>query len=388
WVPDMSVAQFRKLIGQRQAPESSARKEGSAYELHFPFVATHPSGIREVMLRVDSSDYSPNAISILTAGTSGNEYRFTRTLLSSEPRTAEIARLFSTEPAALRAASSASHPAAPPVLSRPAPLSYSSTEASQTEVAISQALHNVDACLGEEVYIFPMSDGTLLVQGLVDSAARRQTIRNALRPFDAVVHVEVFLARELKSGSELYRPPDEMTEQLPQEASSNASATSAELPGATMPLYSQLRQHFLAAGKTSDEAEKQVSVYSNELVTTARQTFLHAWALRRLDHEFSGSRTRQLPITSLAEVEKLRQDHRRWISTLTQHQAEMLEEILPESSARAVQGLARESDTETILRLAQQQNELVRSLFTPSQKPLASDLGLHHLLEVLHRMGA
>jgi hypothetical protein len=44
-------------------------------------------------------------------------------------------------------------------------------------------------------------------------------------------------------------------------------------------------------------------------------------------------------------------------------------------------------DSDSLLRLAQEQNDLVRSLFTTSAKPLETGEGLSRLLIVLHRMG-
>jgi len=62
-------------------------------------------------------------------------------------------------------------------LRAPVPLTYSNSRATVQEVEIADALHNVDACLGEEVYLFPMSDGSILVQGLVDTPARRVLVQ-------------------------------------------------------------------------------------------------------------------------------------------------------------------------------------------------------------------
>jgi hypothetical protein len=65
----------------------------------------------------------------------------------------------------------------------------------------------------------------------------------------------------------------------------------------------------------------------------------------------------------------------------------MLQEALPETAGLGRQ-LPSQADTDTLLRLAQQQNDLVRSLFTPSQQHLSTSIGLQHLVEVLRRMGA
>ncbi|HVO81805.1 MAG TPA: zf-HC2 domain-containing protein [Terriglobales bacterium] len=387
WVPDVSVAGFRRLIAGRGSAQASARRHGDTFELSYPFAPGHPSGITEASLLVSSRDYSPNRLSIVTSnrGTSW-EYRLTRTSFSFEPRSVEVASLNS--PADISNRSTDRSAPAPP-LRKPVPFSYAGSHASEAEVAAAEALHRVDACLGEEINLFPMSDGSLLVQGLVDNSARREAIRKTLQSVSGSLRVEVFVPRELKSGSELYRPPDQLGDTLPAGSAVTTSATLADLSSTKMPLYEQLYRHFAQPGISSEETDKQVAVFSNEVVTLARQTFLHAWALKRLDREFSAERTSGLSATARQKVEQMRQDHRRWISTLAQRQTEMLSDIAGAGLAADMTQLDTvQQDSETLLHLAREQNDLVRALFTTSQQTPETASSLARLLVVLRRMGA
>ena len=387
WVPDVSVAGFRGLIAARDKSESAVRKFGSTLELHYPFAAGHPSGITEAMLQVDSTSYSPKSLSIIAGpADTDREYRFTRTSSTVESRTVELARLTPPADISLQSGQNGSTtPAAP----RAVPLSYLNSRATEQEIAVAAALHRADACLGEEVYLFPMSDGTLLVQGLVDTAARREAIRQALRTVSGSLRIEVYLPRELKNGSELLNPPDRFDEKPAVSVGPSTTATLADLSSAKMPLYDRLYQQFSQPGASADDVNKQVAIFSNEVVTLARQTFLHAWALKKLDREFSAQRTAGLSASALEQVEQIRQDHRRWISTLAERQAEMLSRVagsdLVEGAAQVAKG---QQDSDSLLRLAQEQSDLVRSLFTTSATPLETGDGLSRLLSVLHRMGA
>ena len=386
WTPDVSIAGFRRLVAARGDTTATARREGDSLELRYPFAPGHRSGITEALLVVDQRDYSPASISVITAHQGASwEYRFTRTSFSSEPRNLELARLNSV---AATSASSPGRSATVPPLRRAVPLSYANSSASDSEVAAAAALHRVDVCLGEEVNLFPMSDGSLLVQGLVDSSARREVIRLALRLVAGPLRVEVFVPRELKSGSELYNPPDQFGDKLPAGGGPASRATLADFSSASMPLHDELYRHFAQSGGSPEEISKQVAVYSNEVVTLAQQTFLHAWALKRLDREFSRVRTAGLSPAALEQVEQMRQDHRRWISTLAHRQAEMLSEIPGAAlAAPATQVDAGQQDSETLLRLAQEQNDLVRALFTTSQPAPETASSLARLLAVLRRMG-
>jgi hypothetical protein len=384
WVPDGSAHEFEKLLAGRGNTEANGKKDGSEFDLHYPFAAGHTSGISEALLRVNSSDYAPLGVSLFTQP-EGDEYRFTRTGFEVAPRTVEIARVFKADVPELTGRANSV-----PALPKAVPVPYANSRASQEEVAVAEALHGVDACLGEEVHIFPMSDGSLLVQGLVDKAERKNAIQAALRHVDANLRIEVYLPRELRSGSELFSPPDVtadgQTVELP-----SSEATLADLSSGRVPLYAQMREHFARPQQDAEETERQINAYSNEVVTLARQTFLHAWALKRLDVEFAPQRTAGLAPELLQEVAKIKGDHRRWIATITQRQAQMLSELpgADASAAAAAEARASEkSDSDTILRLAREQNDLVRSLFTTSTTRQETEPGLDRLLAVLRRMGS
>jgi len=384
WIPDLSPSEFRKILSGRGVDENSAKKVAGLFELHFPFAAAHPSTITEAVYVVDARDYAPVRMSLLTteAG-SPVEYRFIRSEFRVEPRTTELARLFSSNEPAPRTASSA------PRSNRVVPLTYLNSTASEAEVAVANVLHGSDACLGEELHIFPMSDGSLLVQGLMDSGARRDAVRRALKSVPGPLTIEIYLPRELKSGTQLLKPPDEPIGPDATEPRAAIGTTLADLSNQQIPLHDMLYRHFSNESSTKEETERQVNAFSNEVVTLARQTFLHAWALKRLDREFSGKRTSSLPPTAAQAVQRMREDHRRWIATISHRQAQTLGSVV-ESSATTSLGASVDSnaDTDTLLRLAQEQNDLVRTLFTISSRPTQPSASVTRLLALLRQMGA
>src|SRR5581483_8204061 len=250
------------------------------------------------------------------------------------------------------------------------------------------ALHRADACLGEEIYLLPMSDGSLLVQGLVDGPGRGGRIRESLKGVAGPLRIELYLPRELKSGAELYAPPDTLSDRVASGGTASYTATLADLSSARMPLYDQLHKHFVQTGVAPDGIDKQIAVFSNEVVTLARQTFLHAWALKKLDREFSAERTAKLSPSALAQIEQIRQDHRRWISNLAHEQAEMLSHVADSPVTASLSDDSHTQDSMSLLRLAQEQNDLVRSLFTSSTASPETSGSLSRLLSVLQRMGS
>jgi hypothetical protein len=385
WFPDLSVSAFRRLADWRGNTPLSAQRDHGVFRLHCPFAADHISGIVEAQLRVDSGEYAPSGLSIFTSGADGgHEYRFTRTAFAAELRTPEIAKMFlSAESARFSIASARSLPG----VGQPVPLSYANSRASESEVSIALALHQVDVCLGEEVYIFPMSDSSLLVQGLVDTPARRQSIRQALKAVAGSLRIEVYVPRELKDGSELFRPPYQLASGV--RAAGSSTAVLADLSGASVPLHEILYQHFYKQGASPEDTDKQVALFSDEVVTLARQTFLHAWALKRLDLEFRVERTGGLSASALEQIEHMRADHKRWISTIASREGEMLAPIAGPDVMASVAQVAGAQDSDTLLRLAQEQNDLVRSLFTSSASQAPGNANsLSRLISVLKYMGS
>lgn len=382
WVPDVSVNGFRQLIASRGDTHGSAHRNGGEFEVRYPFLPDHVAGIAEAQLSVNANDWQPTSVSILTSDHQ-REYRFTKTAFLAEPRTMEIAAMFAPREIAKR--TGARIPELPPAR-RVIPLSYSEVRASEDEVAASEALHKADACMGEEIYVFPMSDGSLLVQGLVDSAARRQAIRQSLKEWGGPTHVEIYLPRELKNGSELFSSPDRDQQKLSPVAMATG-AVSSDVAVETMPMYNRLYQHFLKPGISTDETQQQVAIFSNQVVTLARQTFLHAWALKKLDGEFSPQRMAGLPGWAIERVEQMRQDHRRSIAGLAKRQSEMLSSIAGPKTAPDVSSSVGQLDSDALLRVTQQQNDLVRALFTTSQQASAPDASLAQLLSLLRRIG-
>jgi hypothetical protein len=382
WRPDFSVVVFRRLISSRGSPASSVEKQGNLFALHFPFAPGHESGLAEAQLLVEARNYAPVGLSLITANPSV-EFRFARTTMATETRSPELARLFTPDiPEKVR-----THPA--PELHKIVPLSYEGSQASAEEVRLALALHDADACLGEEIHVFPMSDGSPEVQGLVDTAERRDAIRKALHAVDPAAHAQIFLPRELKSGSELFRPPYPIPEPS-YGLHPTSAATLADLSSQRIPMYEELYRHFAKPGVSPEEAEKQINAFSSEAVTLARQTFLHAWALKKLDEEFSSRRIHGLSPESLQEIERMRGDHRRWIATLSHRQANMLSLAIqvPARDLHVEPTVQGTPDSDSLIRLAQEQNDLVRSLFTVSSGSADTELALARLLAVLHRMGA
>jgi hypothetical protein len=154
-----------------------------------------------------------------------------------------------------------------------------------------------------------------------------------------------------------------------------------------IPLYEQLFQHFSKPGVSTEETEQQINAFSDEAVNLSRESFLHAWALMKLDLEFSSDRSAGLSPSSVQELERMRQDHRQKITSISRRQSEMLAQAGVASRGQLASTSLKNLDTETLLHLTREENELVRSLFTVSSATPETGSAVSRLTILLHRIG-
>jgi hypothetical protein len=378
--PDTAAAQFRKLVAGRGATETHVHKGESSYGLDYAFVQNHPSSIRNAILWVTNRSYDPFQLSIFAVnGSSVREFRVTRESRIFESRDTEDARLLSALP-------NSPVPSPNPITAHPpvlAPFKYGQIPASPSEVRATELLHKLNACLGEEVYVYPMPGGTILVQGLVDSSDRRHVLMNALNRADGSIHPEIFTPDQLRAGVHLF--PSPYTD-LPVNASiSPASATeqSADLSGQQIAFHDELVANFQSEGKSPEEAERSVAAFSSELSTLSEKLLLNSWALERLNSEFPASRTAQLPKEDLDTLHSLDLDHRQQIHDLVHRELALLAHIPLPDTAASVQttGFPHEN-----LDLAKAQEKIVRALFTASQQNARKSESLSRLVQILRTL--
>ena len=172
-----------------------------------------------------------------------------------------------------------------------------------------------------------------------------------------------------------------------------ANMTLADLSSEQMPLYSALMAHFSAGGASHDEAQNRLAAFSNELVNSARQTLLHAWALKKLDREFATQRMTSLSPQSIADIVRMKADHQRWIVILSRRQSELLAQT---GINAASNGNGQSSDdnapsksfSDKTLHDAETESELIRSLFTVNSDANDTNESLTRLMTLLRQMGS
>jgi len=400
WTAGVSVPGYLRLIAERGDTRVEATRVGAGFEITHPFMAGHPSGIEEARLYVDGERWLPVRISLFTRDASGrHEFRFTREALEFLPRTPELARLFaSARPASASRSTAARRDATPETRDlapprRPLPLAWDATRASDAEAAVAGALHALGADLGEEVNVFPMSDGTLLVQGLVDTDSRRQAIERALQQVPSPLHIEVHTPADLQGGADLFAPPWRAVTDVeaPSAMAPAPAVRMLDTGGLRVPLQKRLEDHFgrtlrSAGGEPTPSAvSRAVSAFSNDIVSRSRTALFHAWALYRLDQQFSPARSGELSAAAVEQVTAVRRAHRDDIVRIARELSGL---IGPLGAPRAapLRPFGPGPDTATLLRLVSDADALVRELFTLSSADVDPAPSLSRLTVLLHQI--
>jgi hypothetical protein len=377
--PDTSANQFRKLIANRGNTETHVRKGDGSYGLDYVFAEHHPSGIRNAVLWVTKNSYDPFQLSIFVInGTISKEYRVTRKSRVFEKRTLEIAKLFTAPSSALASPPNSLAAHATVVL----PWKYVQIPASSDEVQATEILHKLNACLGEEVYVFPMPQGITLVQGLVENTQRQQILTNALAHLDPSVRSEIYTPEQLNSRVQLFPSP---YGNLPTAIGKNNAIPperDVNFSGRQMAFHDELMLNYQNEGKNSEEAEKSVAAFSAELSALSGKLLLNSWALQHLEEEFPASRTTQLTKSDFDALNSLRQEHLQQIRELADREALMLARIPLANSKLSSQNSAI-TPPGKILKLAQEQEKLVQALFTASQQSARKSEDLSRLVQIL-----
>ena len=396
WAPGVDVRGYLRLIADRGETSASATRTGALVEVTHRFTTGHPSSLSESRLYVDATSWLPVRISLFgDTGDGPYELRFSRTTLEFLPRTQALAAMFAAArpnanagvaSKALSGRASASRDTA--TARRPLPLTWDAAPASDLEALVADALHGIDADLGEEVNVFPMSDGSLLVQGLVDTVARRQVIEQALQRMPGELRIEVRLPADLRGAVDMFAPPWRAPrgDDLPRPVVA-APVVVADAGGLRMPADQIVEAHLArerrAGGTAFDSSSLRPAVarYANDVVSRSREAVFHAWALFRLEQQFAPARTHTLSPAALASVARVRQSHRERLARLARALGTSIEPLVDtSSSARSV---APPGDAGTLLDTVTQADELVRMLFTVSAAPVDAPGALVRLSSLL-----
>lgn len=246
--------------------------------------APQPDSIVESSLVVRAADWRPVQQRLRVQGVSGiREYELTEIAYEVVPRSSLDAAVFDS-PEQSRPASGVPEPA----LALPAPLETAHPPI-ETVIQALYALHRAHACLGENVEVLRDATGTVIVQGVVGTAERKEQIQAALEPVrDLVVRIKTI--EEAQSAS-VPAAPARVVE--PPEARSAAESRRS-------PIQEALKDR-VSADRIGELAYRAVSL--------SEDWAADAWALRNLAEAIPANEVVNLSGSGRAMLAGMVQDH-------------------------------------------------------------------------------
>jgi len=205
------------------------------------------------------------------------------------------------------------------------------------EMEAAYALHRLRACLGEAVEIHHSPQGTIQVEGLVETFQRREEIANALA---GISLVRVRLQTVPEAMKDTRAASDTSPERQAPERPQPESPAALEVQSARLPLQDFLEPYYSApagaAGNgpgpgragTAAQVRQQIAELSKEVVSLSESASAEMWALRHLAERYPSSRAQALPPGARWLLEAMVRDHLTELKSLMSRVRRLLEPVL------------------------------------------------------------
>jgi RNA polymerase sigma factor (sigma-70 family) len=371
WQLEPSAQSFRSLIGEPAAIEVEERS--TTYVLTYERTRIiGASRLLKATLTLNQSDlHAIEQTLIVQRGDELREYRFVEASAELLPEKAVAPSVFEIEPELTGGVAEPGRPGdwasrdlttsrVPPSPSASTPPSASA----ELEVDVAYLLNTAKADRNEQVTLTRSVGGSLRVEGIVDTAERKQEFLKALAPVSNNPAVKI----EIRTVAEAMQKPIAPGAVSIQETEETANTVAAD---------DELRAYFEkhgVAGPTDDAIRK----YSSRVVKRAYEALFHAIELKRLSNRFAN-----VDMQTVAPGAR-----EKWLDMLHEHAtafaretAALRQEIqpvfFPDASVPGGEGGVITSDAELaraierLHKLALSNNEALRSAFTTSSRSSA-----------------
>ncbi|HEY2970875.1 MAG TPA: sigma-70 family RNA polymerase sigma factor [Pyrinomonadaceae bacterium] len=284
WELSPSAKEFTSLIGSTDEARLEERPTGYvvSYEDGGQLSALERQGLIKATLTLSRADLHAVAQTLLVQqGAEIREYHFVEVSLERrapatvapavfEPDAVLVSERTNDEGGRIRTDSESVHPSS--LIPHP-----SVVATAELEVEVLQRLNQVGAFLGEQLSLTRTSDGSLLVQGILETDQRKSEILRALGDVahNPAVRVQVETVAEAQKR-ETRRSPGSITLQ------------GVQVTGGSVPVEADLRNYFSSKRGFSGEAlDQEVRRFSTRIFNRSIQVRLRALALTQIAERFS-----------------------------------------------------------------------------------------------------
>jgi len=343
WQLGLTAKEFTSLIGNSEA----ARVEETVATYLISYTgepAAGTSGIVKATLVLSRADlHAIEQTLVVQRENQAREYRFVETSFERRPPNSVAPAVF--EPDAELLSSLRPNTGTPELETRnskpetnspPSPVLATAA----LEVEVLRLLNQAGADLGEQINVTRTPAGQLSVQGVIDTAQRKEEILRALRSVSGnpAVHIEI------STVAEAVRRQPQTTQR-----SIDITVESAQPASNTLPVDADLRRYLSARGVPAGQMDDEVQRFANQAISKSRQAMYHAAAMKRLAERFSSEELRTLDPDARAKWLGLIRQHARLFQSQS---AAVREELAPVFSMAASGGEPTSEivDTDALIR--------------------------------------
>jgi len=327
------------------------------------------SRLVKATLTLAKSDLRPiEQTLVVQRGEELREYKFVETAFELLPAKDVPANVFDIDRELVgEVAGSAGNSGPRHVNAGPLPSTSATAHAStELEIDVAYLLSQAKADRNEQVALTRSASGSLRVEGVVDTAERRNEFLRALRPFSSnpAVSIEIRTVAEAAAKQKA--------------AAVKESVREVEDTGDAIALEEELREHFSRRGMNAEAVDQSVRVYSSRVVNQSYRALLQAVELKHLVERFARVDLRTVAPDARSKWVEMVRSHSVAFSRENAALQRELQTVFFSETSSPVEDFAIGNDAdlrravERLHRWALANNEAIRQAFTISKASSAS----------------
>jgi RNA polymerase sigma factor (sigma-70 family) len=302
WQLGLAAKEFTALVGNIQS--ARVEESGANYVINYVSETAKTSGIVRARLVLSRADlHAIEQTLVVQQEGQAREYRFVETSFERRPPDSVAPAVFEPDAQLLTGDAGTRRTGETETITASPPLPVTASPAVATaalEVEVLRLLNQAGADLGEQINVTRAPDGRLHVQGVIETAQRKQEILAALQPVTGNPAVRI----EVNTVAEAMRKQPQAP-QLPMEV----TVDDAQPTTNSIAVDADVRRYFSARGVLQTQMDDEVRRFANQIVSRSRQAMYHAAAMKRLAERFSPDEVRTLDEGARAK----------WLSLIRQH---------------------------------------------------------------------
>lgn len=267
WQLTPSVQEYKALVADSTA--ASLVERATDYVVTFEKKRTiGASRLIRATLTLAKSDLRPiEQTLVVQRGEELREYKFVETKFELLPAKDVPAKVFEIERELVGEAAGTSGAVA---LRNPSSTPTSATASTELEIDVAYLLSQAKADRNEQVALTRSASGSLRVEGVVDTAERRDEFLRALRPFSSnpAVNIDIRTVAEA-AGRQKAGAGKEIVREV-------------EDTGDAIAVEDELREHFARRGLSDVAVDQSVRAYSSRVVNQSYRALLRAVELKQM----------------------------------------------------------------------------------------------------------